>query len=347
MPKSLAPVPERQFPHGAGNLGIASVLGGQGPRQYASADVSDASPGPAIINPPAGAPLPPISTNASLPSFTQQALPVLSPAPAPQVSAAFSPPAQPDVPSGPLFNQLVSSYRSHGWSPAQAVNIASVQIRGEGAGLGTGGADVASGGSNGISQWDRNRWRNLLNWTAANNLDPRSVAGQTGFTTHELRTAYSNVDPNSIASLVHRYESPRSDLEPGEIARSQRFALANMANPGTPMSLPAAAQPPMPPAGQPAPPMAMQNPGLAMSMPAAAPPSAGSVAPSVADAASPPAAPAAAPQSDPWTGILAGIAQNLMRPPQGAVPPANPNVIQPAPSISSLLAGTHQNQVLA
>ena len=283
------------------------------------------------------------------PVFAQMAMPAIAPpVPEPQVSKAFAPKgasASNDNPSNaPLFKQLVDSYRSQGWSSTQAVNIASVQIRGEGAGLGSGGMDAASGGSNGISQWDRNRWKNLLNWTAANNLDPRSVAGQTGFTTHELRGAYSGVNPNSVASIVHGYESPRSDLEPGEISRSQKFAIANMANPSVAMSLPVAAQPPATPVGQPGSPMAFANPGAPMVMPGTAPPSAGLPQPF---AASPPAAPApAAPQPDPWGSILAGIAQNLTRPPPGAAPQVNPNMMQPPPSISSLLAGTHPNQVL-
>jgi hypothetical protein len=56
-----------------------------------------------------------------------------------------------------LFDQLVAAYKTQGWTTQQAVNIASVQIRGEGAGLGSGGADAASGGSNGISQWSADR----------------------------------------------------------------------------------------------------------------------------------------------------------------------------------------------
>jgi hypothetical protein len=132
-----------------------------------------------------------------------------------------------ESPNAGLFQQLVAAYQGHGWSLQQAVNIASVQLRGEGAGLGSGGADAASGGSNGLSQWSADRWNKGVNWMKANGYDPRSVEGQTAWTTQELRTAYKHVDPSSVSSLVNNYESPRSDLRAGEIARSQNFAAAH------------------------------------------------------------------------------------------------------------------------
>jgi len=135
-----------------------------------------------------------------------------------------------------LFSDLVGAYKGQGWTQQEAINIASVQIKGEGAGLGTGGADVASGGSNGISQWSAERWQNLKDWNSGPNGpggDIRSVAVQTGFTTYELRNKYSYVDPNSIPDLVNNYESPLQSNRPGEISRSQAFAAANGGTQGT------------------------------------------------------------------------------------------------------------------
>ena len=123
-----------------------------------------------------------------------------------------------------LFSQLVTAYKGFGYSGQQANNIAAVQTVGEGAGLGSGGADAASGGSNGISQWSATRWQNELNWTSSQGLDPRSVAGEAGFTNYELQGAYSNVNTSSVSSLVNSYESPAVSLRAGEIARSQTAA---------------------------------------------------------------------------------------------------------------------------
>jgi hypothetical protein len=123
-----------------------------------------------------------------------------------------------------LFSQLVSAYKNFGYSGQQAQNIAAVQIVGEGAGLGSGGADAASGGSNGISQWSSTRWAQEQAWASGQGLDPRSVAGEAGFTNYELQHGYSGVNTNSVSDIVNNYESPQQSLRAGEIARSQAAA---------------------------------------------------------------------------------------------------------------------------
>jgi hypothetical protein len=174
----------------------------------------------------AGGPLPPQRPDFGQPqSFAGPRQPVSGqPPPAVGMAGQGGPAQVQRMASGGLFPQLVRSYQSQGWSPQEAINIASVQTRGEGAGLGSGGADAAQGGSNGISQWSADRWNRGVNWMRANGYDPRSVEGQTAWTTQELRGPYRHVNPNSVASLVNDYESPRQDLRGGEIARSQRFA---------------------------------------------------------------------------------------------------------------------------
>jgi hypothetical protein len=171
--------------------------------------------GGASLPRPGGAPLPP-----QRPDLGQQ--------------QSFSGPRQPQrVPppsvamqgqGGGLFPELVKAYQGHGWSPQEAINIASVQTRGEGGKLGSGGMDSATGGSNGISQWSADRWARGVNWMKANGYNPRSAEGQAAWTTQELRSTYKNANPNSVVSLVNDYESPRKDLRAGEIARSQRAA---------------------------------------------------------------------------------------------------------------------------
>jgi hypothetical protein len=125
-----------------------------------------------------------------------------------------------------LYGQLVSAYKGFGYTGQQAQNIAAVQTVGEGAGLGSGGADAASGGSNGISQWSASRWSAGVSWMQGQGLDPRSVAGQAGWTNQELQTTYSGVNTNSVSDLVNNYESPQQNLRAGEIARSQAAAGA-------------------------------------------------------------------------------------------------------------------------